>query len=168
MEPEGSLQHSQVPATFQSLPVPFFILGISQLEHKTRLGHCNMQNWRYSSDWCCMCVYWSLSYSTLFQSDLLPPTFRAGIPLIQVPFVSECPVEGLGNMRHLYEWGTSSEGGGAGAAIIICHVECITLSFLTFFQFGENTQWIMDGFALGRVCARCVDIDHFCTKAPWV
>jgi len=21
-----------------------------------------------------------------------------------------------------------------------------------FFQFGENTQWIMDGFALGRVC----------------
>jgi hypothetical protein len=47
-------------------------------------------------------------------------------------------------------------------------VGCITPSFLTFFQFGENTQWIMDGFAVGRMCARCVDIDHFCTKAPWV
>ena len=39
---------------------------------------------------------------------------------------------------------------------------------LTFFQFGENTQWIMDGFAMGRMCARHVDIDHFCAKAPWV
>ena len=26
----------------------------------------------------------------------------------------------------------------------------------------------MDGFAVGRMCVRCVDIDHFCTKAPWV
>jgi hypothetical protein len=46
---------------------------------------------------------------------------------------------------------------------IICHVECITVSFLTFFffnKFAENTQWIMDGFALGKVCARCADIDH--------
>ena len=47
-------------------------LGISQLGHKTRPGHCNMQNWRFSSDWSCMCVSWSLSFSTLFQSDLLP------------------------------------------------------------------------------------------------
>jgi hypothetical protein len=37
-----------------------------------------------------------------------------------------------------------------------------------FFQLGKNTQWIMDGFALGRTCARFVDIDHSCTKAPWV
>jgi len=30
MEPEGSLQHSHVPATCQSLTIPFFILGIKQ------------------------------------------------------------------------------------------------------------------------------------------
>jgi len=30
MEPEGSLPHSQVPATFQTLSFPFFILGIQQ------------------------------------------------------------------------------------------------------------------------------------------
>jgi hypothetical protein len=40
--------------------------------------------------------------------------------------------------------------------------------FLDFFHFGENTQWIMDGFALGRMCARCADLEHFCTTAPWV
>ena len=42
-----------------------------QLGHKTRPGHCNMQYWRINSDWFCMCVYWSLSFSTLFQGDLL-------------------------------------------------------------------------------------------------
>jgi len=73
MEPEGSLQHSQVLATFQSLPFSFSILGISQLGHKTRPGHCNTQNWKFTSDWSCMCVSWSVSYSTLFQSDLLSP-----------------------------------------------------------------------------------------------
>ena len=35
-------------------------------------GHCNMQHWRFSSDWSGMCASWSLSYSTSFQSDLLP------------------------------------------------------------------------------------------------
>ena len=137
------------------------------LGHKTRPGHCNMQHWWFIVIGF-VCVFIEVFLIALyFRVTYCPPTFRAGIPLIQVPYVCECPVEGLGNMRHLYEWGTSSEGEGA-AAIIICHVECITLSFLTFFQFGENTQWIMDGFALGRVCARCVDIDHFCTKAPQV
>jgi hypothetical protein len=43
-----------------------------QLGHKIRPGHCTMQHWRFSSDWSCMCVSWSLSYGTLFQSDLLP------------------------------------------------------------------------------------------------
>jgi hypothetical protein len=56
----------------KSHPIPFFILDISQRGHKTRPGHCNMQHWRFSSDWSCMCVSWSLSYSTLFQTDLLP------------------------------------------------------------------------------------------------
>jgi hypothetical protein len=130
-----------------------------QLGHTTRPGHCNMQHWKFSSDWSCMCVSWSLSYSTLFQSDLLPSTFRACTPVMQVPLFPSA----LGNIKHLCEWGTSSWGWA-----IYCPVECITPSCLNFFQFGENTQWIMDGFALGRMCARCVDIDCFCTKAPWV
>ena len=135
-----------------------------QLGHKTWPGHANMQHWRFSNDWFCMCASWSLSYSTLFISEwLTAPTFRACAPLTHVPCVSECPWEGLGNIRPLYEWGTSSEVGA-----IICHVECITPSFLIFFQFGENAQWIMDGFALARMCARCADIGHFCTKTPWV
>ena len=43
-----------------------------QLGHKTRPGHCTMQHWRFSNDWPWMCVFSSISYSTLFQSDLLP------------------------------------------------------------------------------------------------
>ena len=63
------------------------------------------------------------------------PTFRAFTPFMQVPYGPEFPWEGLGNIRHLCELGTSSEGGA-----IICHVECITVSFLTFLQYGENTR----------------------------
>ena len=48
---------------------------------------------------------------------------------------------------------------------ISCSVKYITLSVLSFFQVWENTQWIMDGFAWGRMCARYVDIDHSSTKA---
>ena len=55
-------------------------------------------------------------------------------------------------MRHLCEWGTSSEGGA-----VICHVECITQSFLTFFQFGENKHsvncgWLCTGEDVCEVC----------------
>jgi hypothetical protein len=39
---------------------------------------------------------------------------------------------------HLHEWGTSFEGEAES-----CCVECITPSFLIFFQFGEKTQWII-------------------------
>ena len=60
------------------------------------------------------------------------PTFRAGTPFMQVPYVPECPWE----QRHLCEWGICSEG-----VTVSCHVECITPRFLIFFsQFGENTQ----------------------------
>ena len=72
MELEGSLPHSHVPGTFQTLPIPFFILGISQLGHKTRPGHCNMQYWRFSSDGSCMCVF-EVFLTALSFSDLLPP-----------------------------------------------------------------------------------------------
>ena len=43
MESLGSLPHLHVRATGLSLPFPFFILCISQLGHKTRPGHCNLQ-----------------------------------------------------------------------------------------------------------------------------
>jgi hypothetical protein len=136
METEGPLQHSRVPASFHCLAFPFFILGVSQLGNKTRPGHCNLQNLRFSSDWCCICVCCSVfCYSTCISEWRTAPTFRAGTPFAQVPYVAECPVEGLGNMRHLREWGTSSEGGAT-----ICHVQCINPSFLTFFQVGEKTQ----------------------------
>jgi hypothetical protein len=52
---------------------PFCTNSILYFGHKTRPEHCNLQHWRFNSDWSCMCVYWSLSYSTLFQGDLLPP-----------------------------------------------------------------------------------------------
>ena len=76
----------------------------------------------------------------LFQSDLLP----APSELVLHSCVHECPWEGLGNMRHLCEWGTGSEG-----RAVICHVECITQSFLTFFPvWGEhsvNRGWLCSG-----------------------
>ena len=112
MEPEGLLQHSQVPATFQSLPVPFFVLGISQLGHKTRPGHCNMQNWRFTSDWSCMCVSCKSSLQHFISVWPMASTFRVCIPCMQVPCVPERPWGGLGNIRHLHEWGMNSEGGG--------------------------------------------------------
>jgi hypothetical protein len=110
-----------------------------------------------------VCVFIEVFLSALHFRVTCCPTFRACTPFLQVPYVTERPVEGPGNIRHLREWGTSSKGGA-----IIWHVGCIALSVLTFFQFGENTQWIMDGFALGRMHARRVDIDHLCTKPPWV
>ena len=42
---------------------------------------------------CCMCFLKSLFYSNLFQNELLPSTFRACTPLMQVPYVPECPWE---------------------------------------------------------------------------
>ena len=81
-----------------------------------------------------MCVSGSLSYSTLFQSDLLLSP-RACAPPMHVPYVPECPWEGVGNIGPLYELGTSSEAGA-----MVCRVECITLSFLTFFPVWEKTQ----------------------------
>jgi len=132
MEPEGSLQDSQVRASFQALPIPFFILGISQLGHKTRPGHCNTKDLVVIG---LVCVFLEVFLTALYFRATYCPTFRACTPLTQVPCVSECPWEGLGNIRHLHEWGTSSE---CGATIL--PVECITASFLTIFQIGENTQ----------------------------
>ena len=89
MELEASLPHSHVPATFQTLPIPFFILGISQLGHKTRPGHCNMQHWRFSSDWSCMCVFEVSLTALYFRVTYCPPASTACAPFMQVPCVPE-------------------------------------------------------------------------------
>jgi len=72
-----------------------------------------------------VCVFLEVFLTALYFRVTYCPAFRDCTPLIQVPCVPEC----LGNMRHLREWGTSSCSGA-----IICHVECITASFLTFFS----------------------------------
>ena len=82
-----------------------------------------------------VCVFTEVFLSAVYFRVTCCPTFRACSPIMQVSYVPECPLEGLGNVRHLHEWGTSCEGGAT-----ICHMECITTSFLTFFQVGENTQ----------------------------
>jgi hypothetical protein len=79
-----------------------------------------------------VCVF---LFTALYFRVTYCPTFRAGTPFTHVPYVAECPWEGLGKVRQLHEWSAGSEDGA-----IICDVGCITPSFLTFFQFGENTQ----------------------------
>jgi hypothetical protein len=39
---------------------------------------------------------------------------------------------------------------------------------LNFFAVGEKTQRLMDGFRLGKVRRRSVDLCHFCTTAQAV
>jgi len=58
-----------------------------------------------------VCVFLEVSLTALYFRVTYCPTFTAYAPLMQVPCVSECPWEGLGNIRHLQEWGTSCEGG---------------------------------------------------------
>jgi hypothetical protein len=104
-----------------------------------------------------VCVF--LSHSTLFQSDLLPH-FQSLWSIQACALCFWVPLGGTWGLAwggcKLWRWGNTLQ-----CWVYYCE-------FLEFFQFGENTQWIMDGFAVGRMCARSVDIDHFCTKAPWV
>ena len=127
---------------------------------KQGLGTVTCNTLFISDYWSCMCVF--LSYSSLFQSDLLPHlqslwSIHACALCFWVPLGGTWEHKALGWMGcKLWRWGNTFP----------CWVHYC--EFLEFFQFGENTQWIMDGFAVGRMCARSVDIDHFCTKAPWV
>ena len=128
MEPEGSY----MPAICQSLPIPFFIWAYHSCSIKQGLGIVTWNTKEFPMiDMLSVCFLKCLSYSTLFQSDLLPPCLEL------VLHSSKCIMflSALGNIMHLCEWGTSSEGGA-----ISCCVENITPSFLTFFQFGENAQ----------------------------
>ena len=121
---------------------------------------CNTENLEMTG---LVCVFIDvLSFLQHFISEWLTvPNFTSCTPFTHVPYVPESHM-GLRNIRHMCEQSTNSESGA-----VICHAKCIIPSFLNFFQFGENIHWIIDGFALGTMCARCVDIDHFCAKAPW-
>ena len=58
---------------------------------------------------CCLCVSWS----TLFQSDLLPPPWELVLHSHKcIMFLST-----LGNIMHLCEWGTSCEGGAISCCV---------------------------------------------------
>jgi hypothetical protein len=67
-----------------------------------------------------VCVFREVFLTALYFRVTYCPTFRACAPFRHVPYVRVCPWEGLGNIRHLHEWGTSYEGG-----VIICNVGCI-------------------------------------------
>ena len=103
----------------------------------------------------CMCFLKSPSYSTLFQNELLLPSSELLPPFKQVlhfpKWTWKC--EALAWVGYsLWRWGSN----------LPCEV--YYLRFLVFFQFGENTQWIMDDFALGTMCTVCVDIAHSLPK----
>ena len=74
-----------------------------------------------------------VSYSTLFQSDLLSQSLEL-VLFRHVPYVLECHM-GLRNISTCLNGIQALEDGATS-----CHVKYVTLSFLTFFQFGENTQ----------------------------
>jgi hypothetical protein len=122
--------------------------------HKTRPGHSYLQRWRFSIDWSCVCVSWSVFVTALYFRVAYCPTFRACTAHMQVPYVSECPWEGLGNIRHLREWGAGSEVGA-----IICRVDC-TSSFLIFFP-----DWGEHSVNHGRLCTR-EDVCQVCGLRP--
>jgi hypothetical protein len=99
-----------------------------------------------------VCVFLvSLLYSTLFQSDLRPPPSELVLNSCKCLMFLSAPGRGLGNIGHLCEWGTSSEGGAK-----ICHVECITMSFLIFFPVwgghSVNHGWLWTGKDVCQVC----------------
>jgi len=74
-----------------------------QMGHKTRPGHCNLRHWRFNSDWSCTCVYWSVSYSTLFQSDLLPH-LQSVYSILASALCSWVPCWGTCEHRRTLEW----------------------------------------------------------------
>ena len=82
----------------------------------------------------CMCVCWSLSYSTLFQRDLLPH-LQSLYSIHTSDYVPECPWKVLGNIRHLREWGYKGLRWGNN---LQCRVYCS--KFLDFFAvWGEHS-----------------------------
>jgi hypothetical protein len=115
------------------------------LGHRTSPGDGDMQH-------CISYLCFLKSFLQHFIAEWLTAPHLQSLccPFMQVPYVRECPLEGLGNIRHLHEWGASS---GVGA--IICHMECIT-EFLDFFPvWGEhsvNHGWLCSGEDVCWVC----------------
>ena len=114
-------------------------LGISQLGH----------NSRFSSNWSCMCVSWSLSYSTLFQSDLLPHLQS---------LCSRVPVGGTWEHKGLQSGvQTVKVGNNLPCGVYYC-------KFLYFFPVcGEqsvNRGWLCTGEDVCQVCRHRLLLHH--------
>ena len=67
-----------------------------------------------------VCVFLEVSLTALYFRVTYCPTFRACTPLMQVPYVPQSLPRALRNIRHLHEWGTSSEGGAVSHSEIKC------------------------------------------------
>jgi hypothetical protein len=107
-----------------------------------------------SFDWCLVCVSWEIFLTVLyFRMSYCPPlqslnSTHASALNSQVHPKGTWKREALAWVGYsLWRWGTN----------LTCEV--YYSRFHEFFQYGENTWWIMDDFALGKICARCVDRD---------
>ena len=114
-------------------------LGISQLGH----------NSRFSSNWSCMCVSWSLSYSTLFQSDLLPH-LQSLCSTHASALCSWVPLGGTWEHKGLQSGvQTVKVGNNLPCGVHYC-------KFFTFFQFGGehsvNRGWLCTREDVHQVC----------------
>ena len=76
----------------------------------------SMIHWVFSPNWK---KVKKLRVITLHMSNYCP-TFRACTPLMQVPYVPQSLPRALRNIRHLHEWGTSSEVGAVSHSEIKC------------------------------------------------
>ena len=107
-----------------------------------------MQQWSICSNWYFVCFYFNcqIFLAALYFTMTYCHT-SWGCTLHACALCSRAPCVGAEEHEALACGGTSSWG-----VAISCHVEYITLSFLCFIMFRENTQWSMGGFALERTC----------------
>ena len=84
--------------------------------HRTSPGCGNLQH-------CILYLFLELFLTALYFRVAYRPTFRACDPFMQVPYVTECPLEGYGNIRPFHEWGTCCE-----CWAVIFHVELLYIS----------------------------------------
>jgi hypothetical protein len=112
--------------------------------HRTSPGCGNLQH-------CILYLFLELFLTALYFRVAYRPTFRACDPFMQVPYVTECPLEGYGNIRPFHEWG------GYMLWMWGSNFPCwVALHFLNFFPvWGEhsvNHEWICSGEDTCQVC----------------
>ena len=98
-----------------------------------------------------VCVFLVKSFLQHFISEWFTAHLQSLYSIMQVPYVSECPWEGLGNIRHLREWGTSSEGGGNNLPYGVHYSEFLDL-FPVWGEHSANHDWLCTGEDVRQVC----------------